>query len=130
MSENHRKSLHVKLRAGFFCDLLRPPKGKDDSKKSYKRLHRWRYSPTAAYGNNEVHLHPYKARRLSISEALAIQSLPKKYELPQDITLSNAFKTVGNGVPYLAAKALAQTILDVLEGKRACDSLPQISSQR
>ncbi len=101
----------------------------DDSKKSYKRLHRWRYSPTAAYGNNEVHLHPYKARRLSISEALAIQSLPRKYELPQDMTLSNAFKTVGNGVPYLAAKALAQTILDVLEGK-ICDSLPQISSQQ
>ena len=30
----------------------------DVSKKCYKRLHRWRYSPTAAYGNNEVHLHP------------------------------------------------------------------------
>ena len=38
----------------------------DDLKKCYKRLHRWRYSPTAAYGNNEVHLHPYKARRLSV----------------------------------------------------------------
>ena len=38
----------------------------DDSKKSYKRLHRWRYSPTVAYGNNEVHLHPYKARRISV----------------------------------------------------------------
>lgn len=34
----------------------------DDSRKCYKRIHRWRYSPTAAYGNNEVHLHPYKAR--------------------------------------------------------------------
>jgi DNA (cytosine-5)-methyltransferase 1 len=32
----------------------------DDSKKSFKRLHRWRYSPTVCYGNNEVHLHPYK----------------------------------------------------------------------
>jgi DNA (cytosine-5)-methyltransferase 1 len=30
----------------------------DDCKKSYKRLHRWRFSPTACYGNNEVHLHP------------------------------------------------------------------------
>ena len=27
----------------------------DVSRKSFKRLHRWRYSPTAAYGNNEVH---------------------------------------------------------------------------
>lgn len=36
----------------------------DTSGKSFKRLHRWRYSPTAAYGHNEVHLHPYKERRI------------------------------------------------------------------
>lgn len=82
----------------------------DDLKKSYKRLHRWRYSPTAAYGNNEVHLHPYKARRISVSEALAIQSLPKEFVLPEKISLSNKFKSIGNGVPYLAAKGLAETI--------------------
>src|SRR5207245_5072517 len=55
----------------------------DDSRKSFKRLHRWRYSPTACYGNNEVHLHPYEARRISVAEALAIQSLPKEFELPR-----------------------------------------------
>lgn len=86
----------------------------DDSKKCYKRLHRWRYSPTACYGNNEVHLHPYKIRRLSAAEALAIQSLPKNFELPPNLSLTTMFKTVGNGVPYLASKALAQTILDFL----------------
>ncbi|HGY9573367.1 DNA cytosine methyltransferase [Vibrio fluvialis] len=86
----------------------------DAGKKSYKRLHRWRYSPTAAYGNNEVHLHPYKARRISAAEALAIQSLPKNFELPSDMTLSNMFKTIGNGVPYLAAVGVAQTIQDFL----------------
>lgn len=32
----------------------------DDSKKSYKRLHRWRYSPTVAYGNNESIFIPIK----------------------------------------------------------------------
>ncbi len=83
----------------------------DVSKKSYKRLHRWRFSPTAAYGNNEVHLHPYKARRISVAEALAIQSLPKEFEMHKDITLTNAFKAIGNGVPYLAAKGLGVTIL-------------------
>ena len=86
----------------------------DDKKKSYKRLHRWRYSPTAAYGNNEVHLHPYKARRLSIAEALSIQSLPKEFVLPADVTLTNAFKAIGNGVPYIAAKALALSIYDYI----------------
>ena len=89
----------------------------DVLRKCYKRLHRYRYSPTAADGNNEVHIHPYKPRRISISEALAIQSLPKEFELPQDITLSDAFKTVGNGVPYLAAKAIAQSLFDYLSEK-------------
>lgn len=90
------------------------PEG-DVSKKSYKRLHRWRYSPTAAYGNNEVHLHPYKARRLSAAEALAIQSLPKEFELPAEMTLSDMFKTIGNGVPYLLSKSIAETIQIYLE---------------
>ncbi len=86
----------------------------DDSKKSFKRLHRWRYSPTACYGNNEVHLHPYKLRRLSVAETLAIQSLPKDFALPAKMTLTNMFKTVGNGVPYLAAQGIAKTILQFL----------------
>ena len=42
----------------------------DVSRKSFKRLHRWRYSPTVAYGNNEVHLHPYKERRLTVAEVI------------------------------------------------------------
>lgn len=82
----------------------------DVSKKSYKRLHRWRYSPTAAYGNNEVHIHPYLPRRISVAEALAIQSLPKNYEFPDTLTLSAMFKAVGNGVPYLAARGIARMI--------------------
>jgi DNA (cytosine-5)-methyltransferase 1 len=86
----------------------------DDSKKSYKRLHRWRYSPTAAYGNNEVHIHPWLPRRISVAEALAIQSLPKEFELPANMTLSNMFKTVGNGVPFLAALGIAKAIKDFL----------------
>ena len=82
----------------------------DCEKKCYKRLHRWRYSPTAAYGNNEVHIHPYKARRISVSEALAIQSLPKEFVIPADITLTDAFKTIGNGVPYVLARGIAESI--------------------
>lgn len=82
----------------------------DTSRKSFKRLHRWRYSPTAAYGNNEVHLHPYRTRRLSVAEAMAIQSLPRWFELPIDICLSAKFKMIGNGVPYLMALNIARKI--------------------
>gem|GEM_PF-144932 len=95
----------------------------DDSKKSYKRLHRWRYSPTACYGNNEVHLHPYQARRISVAEALAIQSLPPAFELPSTMSLTDMFKSTGNGVPFLAAKGIATTISEFL----SVDSKPDLS---
>lgn len=87
----------------------------DVSKKSYKRLHRWRYSPTVAYGNNEVHLHPYKARRISAAEALSLQTLPREFELPSEMTLTDKFKTIGNGVPYILSSGIAMTIRDYLE---------------
>ena len=112
--ENHPNSNHYfQPRAGLSKFLI--IQEGDDLKKSYKRLHRWRYSPTAAYGNNEVHLHPYKPRRISVAEALAIQSLPKEFTIPEYISLSNMFKTIGNGVPYLAAKGLAETIKSFIE---------------
>lgn len=109
--ENHPNSSHCFTpKAGLekFKVILEG----DDSKKSYKRLHRWRYSPTACYGNNEVHLHPYLPRRISAAEAMAIQSLPIDFELPPSMTLTDMFKTIGNGVPFLAARALALSILD------------------
>lgn len=108
-------------RAGL-SKMMVIPEG-DVNKKSYKRLHRWRYSPTAAYGNNEVHLHPYMARRLSVAECLAIQSLPKQFSLPPEMSLSDCFKTIGNGVPFLLSKGIAETIKDYLEelyGKNNC----------
>lgn len=86
----------------------------DTSRKSFKRLHRWRYSPTAAYGHNEVHLHPYKERRISVAEAMAIQSLPKDFVILQTLSLSQKFKMVGNGVPYLMAAAIAKTLKETL----------------
>ena len=94
----------------------------DVSKKSYKRLHRWRYSPTAAYGNNEVHLHPYKARRLSVAEVLAIQSAPREFQLPKTMSLTDMFKTVGNGVPVLMAEKVGRELHNLIrEYKRLCE---------
>ena len=91
------------------------PEG-DDSRKSFKRLHRWRYSPAAAYGNNEVHLHPLKPRRLTVREALRIQTVPDNYVLPAQMPLSHKFKTIGNGVPVKLAAAVASSVEKVLKG--------------
>jgi len=113
--DNHPNSnKHFIPRAGI--EKMRTIAEGDVSKKSYKRLHRWRYSPTVAYGNNEVHLHPYRERRISVAEALAIQSLPKEFELPQDMSLTDMFKTIGNGVPFLLSDGIAKTIRFFLEG--------------
>jgi len=89
----------------------------DVSRKSFKRLHRWRHSPTVAYGNNEVHLHPSQPRRLSVAEAMAIQSLPRNFTLPRDMTLTDKFKTIGNAVPLLLAVALARTLAVAITAK-------------
>lgn len=78
--------------------------------RSFKRLHRYRYSPTACYGNNEVHLHPFLPRRLSVRETLRIQSVPDTYILPSQYGLSNMFKLIGNGVPVRLAKEVATSV--------------------
>lgn len=111
--ENHQNSDDYFIPHAIEC-FLSIAEG-DVSKKSFKRLHRWRYSPTVAYGNNEVHLHPYKLRRLSVAEALALQSLPKEFEIPQSLSKSEMFKTIGNGVPFLLANGIAKSIRDFLE---------------
>lgn len=123
---NHPNAGHHFIPRAGLARMLTVDEG-DDSRKSYKRLHRWRYSPTAAYGNNEVHLHPYKARRISVAEALAIQSLPKEFEVPADLSLTDMFKAIGNGVPYLAAKGLAQTIAEFLGVSLQSTSKPTLS---
>ena len=92
-------------------------KAGDTSRKSFKRLHRYRYSPNVAYGNNEVHLHPTKQRRISVAEALTLQSAPSEYAFPCDMTLTDKFKAVSNGVPVLLAENMATAIIKFLTEK-------------
>ncbi|WHX42659.1 DNA cytosine methyltransferase [Mesobacillus sp. AQ2] len=87
----------------------------DDRRKSFKRLHRFRYSPTVAYGNNEVHLHPTLPRRLTVREALRLQSVPDWYYFPEDMTLQSMFKMVSNGVPVELSIKLAVQVKKVLD---------------
>jgi DNA (cytosine-5)-methyltransferase 1 len=97
----------------------------DVSGKSFKRLHRFRYSPTAWYGNNEVHLHPWKKRRLSVREALRLQTVPDEYVMPEDIPLCAKFKVIGNGVPCLLAQRIAEAIYNFIEtSQRLAPTVP------
>ena len=97
----------------------------DTNRKSFKRLHRYRYSPTVAYGNNEVHLHPTFARRLTVREGLRIQTVPDEYILPSEMPLTPKFKLISNGVPTamaeLIAKEIRRTLLNYLtENNNGC----------
>lgn len=89
----------------------------ETNRPSFKRLHRYRYSPTACYGNNEVHLHPYKNRRISVREALRIQGVSDSYVLPSTVSMTKKFKMIGNGVPVPLAKAVADSIQLFLKNK-------------
>jgi DNA (cytosine-5)-methyltransferase 1 len=87
----------------------------ETNRPSFKRLHRFKFSPTACYGNNEVHLHPYKHRRISVREALRIQGVPDEYILPADLPLTKKFKMIGNGVPVPLAEAVANAVKHYVE---------------
>lgn len=109
------KNSPVKLANG--CDVFKAYSPKfskrregDVKHKSFKRLHRYRFSPTAWYGNQEVHLHPWLPRRLSVREALRLQTVPDDYVLPSNASLCAKFKLICNGVPCLMARALAKEI--------------------
>jgi DNA (cytosine-5)-methyltransferase 1 len=90
----------------------------ETNRPSFKRLHRYRYSPTTCYGNNEVHLHPFKNKRLSVREALRIQGVPDEYVLPSDLPITKKFKMIGNGVPVPLAEAVALSLKLFLENHR------------
>jgi DNA (cytosine-5)-methyltransferase 1 len=87
----------------------------ETNRPSFKRLHRFKYSPTACYGNNEVHLHPYKQRRLSVRETLRIQGVEDSYVLPAELSLTKKFKMIGNGVPVPLAEAIANAVKDFIK---------------
>lgn len=86
----------------------------ETNRPSFKRLHRYKYSPTACYGNNEVHLHPYRHRRLSVRETLRIQGVEDSYILTTKGILSKKFKMIGNGVPVPLAEGLAKSLMNFI----------------
>ena len=87
----------------------------ETNRPSFKRLHRFKYSPTACYGNNEVHLHPYRNRRLSVRETLRIQGVEDSYVLPAELPLTKKFKMIGNGVPVPLAEAVAIAVKEFIK---------------
>jgi len=87
--------------------------------RSFRTLNWGRPSPTIAYGNREVHVHPDGKRRLSVYEALLLQGFPGEYELLG--SLSAQITQVSEAVPPPLAKAVAGSISAALARYRAED---------
>jgi len=60
-------------------------------------------------------IHPKVDRALSIREAARLQSFPHSYIFKG--TKDAQYQQVGNAVPPLLGKAIAEAVLEVLEGK-------------
>lgn len=80
--------------------------------RSFRRLDWDQPSPTVAYGNREVHVHPDGHRRLSVYEAMLLQGFPKRFVFCGN--LSEQFQQVSNAVPPPLAKGVARSIMEVL----------------
>jgi DNA (cytosine-5)-methyltransferase 1 len=76
--------------------------------RSFRRLQWEKPSWTVAYGHREIHVHPNGKRRLSIFEAMRLQSFPDKYELTGN--LSQQVKQVSDAVPPPMANAIAKAM--------------------
>jgi len=98
-----------------YSDKFQTIKEGDTKRKSFKRLHRYRFSPTVCYGHNEVHLHPWEPRRLSVREAMRIQGVPDEYVLPEEDSLTSKFALISNGVPVPLAREVGKSLKAFLQ---------------
>lgn len=76
--------------------------------RSFKKLEWNSVSPTVAYGNREIHVHPDGGRRLSVYEAMLLQGFPLDFQLLG--SLSSQITQVCNAVPPPIAQAMAVSI--------------------
>lgn len=65
-------------------------------------------SPTIAYGNREIYVHPDKTRRLTIYESMLLQGFPLNFEIKG--TFSQQVTQVSNAVPPPMAQNIAKEI--------------------
>jgi DNA (cytosine-5)-methyltransferase 1 len=87
----------------------------ETNSRSFRRLKWDNPSPTIAFGNREIHLHPEGTRRLSIYEAMLLQGFPSTFVLEGN--LSEQVTQISNAVPPPLARSLAAAVKNALQGK-------------
>ena len=82
--------------------------------RSFRRLQWSEPSPTVAYGNREIHIHPSGRRRLSMLEAMLLQGFPQSYRIRGN--LSEQVTQICNAVPPPVALVVAKAVRAQLYG--------------
>jgi len=101
---NHPNHWTMKPKSPKFAQII----GGDSKTRSFRKLKWDKASPTIAFGNREIHIHPEGTRRLSIYEAMLLQGFPRSFELKGN--LSQQVQQISNAVPPPLAKSLAAAI--------------------
>jgi DNA (cytosine-5)-methyltransferase 1 len=84
--------------------------------RSFRKLKWDKASPTIAFGNREIHIHPSGTRRLSIYEAMLLQGFPSSFVLKGN--LSQQVQQISNAVPPPLAECLAAALTKSMEVNR------------
>jgi DNA (cytosine-5)-methyltransferase 1 len=95
----------------------------DSSHRSFKSLSWSKPSLTVAYGHREVHIHPGGHRRLSVFEAMRLQSFPDDYVLSGN--LSSQIAQISEAVPPKLAEAVAMSVRALLAERKLIHGTPQ-----
>lgn len=85
------------------------------TRRSFKVLDWNAASPTIAFGNREIHVHPGRHRRLSIYEAMLLQGFPEEFVLKGN--LSEQVLQISNAVPPPLARSVALAVNRAMDWK-------------
>ncbi|GIP42368.1 hypothetical protein J45TS6_08270 [Paenibacillus sp. J45TS6] len=92
-----------------------PPYDRDKFHSKWKKLHPEKPSHTlVAHLSTDTysHLHPWEPRGISVREAARLQSFPDGFLF--QCTMGDAFKQIGNAVPPLLSRSIAETMIQNL----------------
>ncbi|WP_447881308.1 DNA cytosine methyltransferase [Serratia fonticola] len=109
----YKKNIHVPYHPNHWTMVPRSvrftqPESIDNKNRSFRAIFWDKPSPTIAYGNREIYVHPNKKRRLSIYESMLLQGFPKSFIIKG--TLSQQVTQISNAVPPPMAKKIAENI--------------------
>jgi DNA (cytosine-5)-methyltransferase 1 len=89
------------------------PMAVSNKTRSFRKLSWEKASPTIAFGNREIHVHPEGKRRLSIYEAMLLQGFPHTFVLKGN--LSQQVTQISNAVPPPLARSLAVAMGNIIK---------------